>query len=46
MGQAALQYDEFDDIEPIEVPAGGIATLMTMIYPKRVLRRSSVLRIN
>ena len=29
MGQAALQYDEFDDIEPIEVPAGGIATFLT-----------------
>ena len=29
MGQAALQYDEFEDIEPIEVPAGGIATFLT-----------------
>ena len=29
MGQAALQYDEFDDIEPIEVPAGGIASFLT-----------------
>ena len=29
MGHAALQYDEFDDIEPIEVPAGGIATFLT-----------------
>ena len=29
MGQAAFQYDEFDDIEPIEVPAGGIATFLT-----------------
>ena len=29
MGQAAFQYDEFDEIEPIEVPAGGIATFLT-----------------
>ena len=29
MGQAALQYDEFEDIEPIEVPAGGIASFLT-----------------
>lgn len=29
MGQAALQYDEFDVIEPIEVPAGGIASFLT-----------------
>ena len=29
MGQPAFQYDEFDDIEPIEVPAGGIATFLT-----------------
>ena len=29
MGQPAFQYDEFEDIEPIEVPAGGIATFLT-----------------
>ena len=29
MGQPAFQYDEFEDIEPIEVPAGGIASFLT-----------------
>ncbi len=29
MAEPALQYDEFEDIEPIEIPAGGIATFLT-----------------
>ena len=29
MAESALQYDEFEDIEPIEIPAGGIATFLT-----------------
>ena len=32
MAEAALKYDEFedfDDIEPVEIPAGGIATFLT-----------------
>ena len=29
MAEPALQYDEFQDIEPIEIPAGGIATFLT-----------------
>jgi len=29
MAEPALQYDELEDIEPIEIPAGGIATFLT-----------------
>ena len=29
MAEPALQYDEFENIEPIEIPAGGIATFLT-----------------
>ena len=29
MGQAALKYDEFDELDQIPIPEGGIATFLT-----------------
>tara|TARA_A100001015_G_C14712517_1_gene602674 strand:+ start:289 stop:393 length:105 start_codon:yes stop_codon:yes gene_type:complete len=29
MGQAALKYDDFDELDQVPIPEGGIATFLT-----------------